>query len=70
MNKRTYHKIVKRIINYPITNPPYVLTPLEKRVNRRFEAHCCRIAERYIGLLDAEDDYYGEFLVHYGAKSL
>jgi len=55
MNKRTYWKIVKRIINYPITNPPYPLTALERRVHQRFDRHCSRIADPIIAELKAED---------------
>ena len=58
MNKRTYRKIVRRIIGYPITNPPYVLSALEKRVNKRFIRECSIIADPIIALIIAEDDYY------------
>jgi len=58
MNKRTYRKIVKRIIGYPITNPPYVLTPLEKRVHEKFDRRCSAIADPIIELIKAEEDYY------------
>lgn len=58
MNKRTYQKVLKRIINYPITNPQYVLTPLEKRVKRSFDDRCFLILKEVIYELDAEDEYY------------
>lgn len=58
MNKRTYRKVLKRIINYPITNPPYVLTPVEKRVKRRFDDMCFLITKEVIYELKAEDEYY------------
>ena len=56
MNKRTYRKIVKRILSYGIHSGN--LTPLEKRVDHRFQEHCCKVADYYLTILDAEDDYY------------
>lgn len=58
MNKRIYRKVVKRIIGYPITNPPYVLTSLEKRVHEKFDRRCSVIADPIIELIKAEEDYY------------
>ena len=58
MNKRTYQKVLKRVLSYPITNPRYVLTPLEKRVKRRFDDMCYLITKETIYELEAEDEYY------------
>lgn len=58
MNKRTYRKVLKRVLSYPITNPPYVLTSLEKRVHEKFDRRCSVIADPIIGLIRAEEDYY------------
>ena len=58
MNKRTYQKVLKRVLSCPIVNPPHVLTPLEKLVKRVLEDRCYTITQEVIYELEAEDEYY------------